>query len=36
MKQKSWKGLTTGDKIRAGVEASFLAAILYYMSENFD
>jgi hypothetical protein len=36
MKQKSWKGLTTGDKVRAGVEASFLAAILYYMSENFD
>lgn len=36
MKQKSWKGLTTGDKVRAGVEASFLAAILYYMAENYN
>jgi hypothetical protein len=36
MKQKSWKGLTLGDKVKAGVEASFLAAILYYMAENYD
>jgi len=36
MKQKSWKGLTAGGKVKAGVEASFLAAILYFMAENID
>jgi len=36
MRERSWKALTLGDKVKAGVEASFLGAILYYMAENFD
>lgn len=33
MMRHRWSELTLSDKVRAGVEASFLAALLYYMAE---
>jgi hypothetical protein len=33
MMRHRWSELTLSDKVRAGVEASFLAALVYYMAE---
>jgi hypothetical protein len=35
MKTK-WSELTFSDKVQAGIEASFLAALVYYMAANAD
>jgi hypothetical protein len=34
--REKWSELTFSDKVRAGVEASFLAALVYYMAETMD
>jgi hypothetical protein len=36
MMQTKWSELTFSDKLQAGMEASFLAALLYYMAEYAD
>ncbi len=36
MMRHRWSELTLGDKVQAGIEASFLAALIYYMAEYAD